>query len=45
MPDTELQKARFETLSGTPEYFAVFLRRENTRWARVAKEADILPMN
>jgi tripartite-type tricarboxylate transporter receptor subunit TctC len=43
MPDTmdQLQKAGLETLSGTPEQFSEYLKTEISRWAKVAKEANI----
>jgi tripartite-type tricarboxylate transporter receptor subunit TctC len=43
MPDTleKMQNAAVETLSGTPEQFAVLIKMEIARWAKVVKEANI----
>jgi tripartite-type tricarboxylate transporter receptor subunit TctC len=43
MPDTrdKMQKVGFEPLSGTPEQFAEFIKRETVRYGRVIKEANL----
>ena len=47
MPDTreKMDRAGVEPASGTPEQFAELIKAEVERWAKVVKEAKILPMD
>jgi tripartite-type tricarboxylate transporter receptor subunit TctC len=35
----QIAKQGFEIVANSPEQFAVFLKEENTKWARVVKES------
>jgi tripartite-type tricarboxylate transporter receptor subunit TctC len=47
MPDivNKLRVAGFDTLSGTPEMFEAFLKKEVALWNKVIKEAGIIPID
>jgi len=44
MPDTreKAQKFGFETVVGTPEQFAQFIKEEIERWGKVARDANVV---
>lgn len=37
----KMQKAGFETVSGTPEQFAEFIKKDIVRWGKVIKDANL----
>ena len=43
MPDTreKMQKVEFEPVSGTPEQFGNFIKREIVRWGKIIKETNL----